>query len=214
MKIEQITLYISAAGDLKQERESLSRAISEIPVPMGWRILFSPIRGEPVDLEEVRRSDLHLLILGSDIRAPVGAEWITALRGGKRPALFLKADCLRTPAAEDFVRHLKEEASWINYKNPADLRMQALKWVANQILELSGYYSLSAKEYERLKDWRDGLDFSEEIKIDDRGGGTGESSIILTTERFIPKDGILIQPPKKKNGNNEKMTGSSFRENP
>jgi hypothetical protein len=204
MKEEQVLLYISAASDLRRERELLSRAISEMPVPMGWRILFSPIRGEAVDLVEVRRSDLHILILGSDIRAPVGAEWTAARRSGKHPVLFLKTGCLRTPAAEDFIRHLAEQASWMNYKNLSDLRMQALKQVANHFLGLADYYSLTTEEYERLKDWRDRLELLEELNLDDRPSGTGESSVILTIERFIPKDGVLIQPPKKEEGEQEK----------
>jgi hypothetical protein len=40
---DQILLYISAAEDLRPEREILSRAVTEVPVSLGWRIVHSPV---------------------------------------------------------------------------------------------------------------------------------------------------------------------------
>ena len=39
---DQVLLYISAASDLEREREVLSKAVTEIPVDLGWRIVQSP----------------------------------------------------------------------------------------------------------------------------------------------------------------------------
>ena len=88
---DRVLLYISAASDLALEREVLSRAITEIPTSLGWRITQTPIGDEPLDLEAAAQADLHLLILGGDIRAPVGVEWLAARRAGRIPTLFLKA---------------------------------------------------------------------------------------------------------------------------
>ena len=72
--IDTLTLYISAAQDLEHERDVLGRTVVEIPTTLGWRIVQSPLRVELVDLEMVTRADLHLVLLGGDIRAPIGLE--------------------------------------------------------------------------------------------------------------------------------------------
>ena len=50
------SLYISAASDLRPEREVLAKAITEIPVSLGWQIKLSPIDPpEELDLDAIRR---------------------------------------------------------------------------------------------------------------------------------------------------------------
>ena len=68
--VDILHLYISAALDLEKERESLSRAVAEIPVTLGWRVIQSPLHGEPLDTDAIAQADVHILLLGSDIRAP------------------------------------------------------------------------------------------------------------------------------------------------
>ena len=47
--VDIFKLYISAASDLKAERDLLSRSISEIPVTLAWQIHLSPIGEKRVD---------------------------------------------------------------------------------------------------------------------------------------------------------------------
>jgi hypothetical protein len=190
------TLYISAATDLERERDLLGRLVTEIPVTLGWRIHQSPSHGEPPDLDAVVHADAHLLLLGSDIRAPIGLEWSVSRRAGRRPVLLLKEDTLRTPAAEEFVRYLGGVDAWKIYKDSADLRWQVLLLLAGHILDRAEYFTLSPEEYEGLKTWRGELESAGKSKIEETRGGAGESSIILTTERYIPSEGVLIQPKK------------------
>ena len=96
--MEPITLYISASADLLAEREGLGRAVAEMTVDLPWQISQSPLRSEPLDLDLVIQADIHLLLLGGDIRAPVGLEWMAASRAGRSPHLFLKEDVGRTAA--------------------------------------------------------------------------------------------------------------------
>ena len=92
-------LYISAASDLEHERDILGRAVTEVPVTLAWRIVQTPLHGDPPDMQAVAQADLYLLLLGGDIRAPVGLEWQVARRAGRTPVLFLKQGAPRTPAA-------------------------------------------------------------------------------------------------------------------
>jgi hypothetical protein len=127
------------------EREILGRAVTEVPVELGWRIVQSPGRDDPVDLAAVVEADLHLLIMGSDIRAPIGQEWVAARRAGRLPALFLKQGILRTPAAQEFRRYIEAQARWQPYKGPAHLRAMVLWLLAGHLLGRAVTYGLSGE---------------------------------------------------------------------
>ena len=193
--IDKIFLYISAAQDLEHERDVLGRAVVDIPTTLGWQIVQSPIRGEPVDLESVARADLHLVLLGGDIRAPIGTEWLTARRTGRTPALFLKQGIPRTIAAQSFRRHVEEWATWQPFEELANLREQALKLISNHILSKADFYSLSSTEYDRLQTWIDTLEAEKGELGDEPRGVTGESSVILSPERYMPSEGVLLEAP-------------------
>lgn len=193
---DQVLIYISAAADLAGEREILGRLVTEIPVDLAWRINQSPRHSEPVDLEAVQTSDIHFLLLGGDIRAPVGQEWFVARRSGRQPVLFLKEGVNRTQAAEGFVRYVESYDSWRLFKDGARLRHEVLKLLSDHIIERALYYALSPLQLQALKAWRAELDKKIAAVDEDTRGGAGESSLILSRERFKPSQGILIEPDK------------------
>ena len=201
MATAPVNLYISAALDLELEREILGRAAAEIPVTLGWRIFQSPAHGEPVNLEAVVRADVHLLLLGSDIRAPIGLEWRTARRAGKIPVLFLKNDALRTPAGQDFRRYVAQEQEWRTYQDIPGLHRQALGLLCEVLIGRAIDFNLQPQEFERLKEWRKELDAAGKQDIDDTRAGAGDSGVILSPEQAASAGGILLQPPSQKEGN-------------
>jgi hypothetical protein len=194
MMVDRIILYISAAADLEVERSILSRAVTEIPVTLAWRIVHSPLRGEPADLEAVSKADFHILLMGIDIRAPIGLEWFYARRAGRSPVLFLKQRVLRTPAAQEFVRTVEDQANWIPYQDPADLRHAVLLLLGDHLHRNALHYALRPDEHESLEAWREALKQETAEQVDESRGGTGESSVILSTERYVPSEGVLIRP--------------------
>lgn len=181
---DQVLLYISAASDLEGERALLGRAVTEIPVTLGWRIIQTPRRGEPVDLQAVRQAEAHILLLGSDIRAPVGLEWSAARRAGKHPLLFLKENLVRTPAAVSFIRYIENQDSWRRFQDNADLRRQVLIWLADHLIERAVSYPLAPEEYQRLEEWRKELAEVENRPVEEARRGTGDSGVILSAERY------------------------------
>jgi hypothetical protein len=195
--VDTIHLYISAAADLKQERDLLSRAMVEIPVTLAWRIVQTPLHGETLDLQAIAQADLHLLLIGGDIRAPVGLEWQVARRARRLPVLFLNQDDPRTPAALAFTRYLSEYATWHTFQDRSGLRKQVLLLVADHILEHAVYYALTPGELERLRAWREELEKSEPERAEETRGGAGESSVIFSAERYLPSQGVLLKDHKK-----------------
>jgi len=194
---DRVLLYISAASDLVPEREVLNRAIAEIPTSLGWRIIQTPVADEPLDLEAAAQADLHLLILGGDIRAPVGAEWLAARRSGHMPTLFLKQSA-HTPAALFFIRDLERYAAWRPFDDAADLRRQVLALLVEHILNHAIHYQINPDEFEKLRTWRKQLETSEKQPVDKTRRGAGASSVILSPERVISSEGKLVGETKSK----------------
>lgn len=201
---DRITLYISAAFDLEIERDLLARAVTEIPVTLGWEISMTPHPGEPVHHDKVARADVHILLMGSDIRAPMGVEWMAAKRAGKTPVSYMKKGIRRTPAAHQFIRHIQRSTEWRLFEGIGDLRHQALLLLADHILDRAIYFSLRPAELETLQSWREELESKGATAVEETKGGAGESSVILTTERYTPSDGVLIQPESEKENQPEK----------
>ena len=190
----QIILYISAAADLEPERDLLARAVTEVPVTLGWRIVQSPGGDEPADLEAVAKADLHLLLLGSDIRAPIGQEWIAARRAGRWPVLLLKQGILRTSAGQNFERFVAEQATWQPFRDGAELWRLVLKLLAGHLLARAKTYGLSAAELANLQTWRAALEEASAPTEQGARGVAGESGVVLSRERYVPSEGVLIQP--------------------
>ncbi|MGW8317932.1 MAG: hypothetical protein ACWGPS_01715 [Candidatus Promineifilaceae bacterium] len=196
---DQVLLYISAAPDLRTERDLLGRAVAEMPVPLAWRVVQSPRSNQPVDPDAIAQADVHLLLMGGDIRAPIGLEWLIARRAGRLPVLFLKESVSRTLAALDFVRTVENQTPWGTFKEGRELRRQVEILLVNYLLDRVVTFSLTKVDVDLLSSW---LAEREAGKVSDEQQGSGEagdSGLILSTERFEPSDGILLGPAAQKN---------------
>ena len=186
-------LYISAAPDLRFERDLLARSITEIPTSLGWTIKQTPSSDREPDLDAVARADVHMLMIGSDIQAPVGLEWATSRRAGNVVILLYKSSGLQTQAAQAFMRDVSKHGNWLTFDDAVGLRMRALKLLADYLLAHAARYELDAQELITLRDWRKTLDSKPKKGVDERRGGADESAVILTTERFVPSEGKLLR---------------------
>lgn len=208
---DEVLVYISAGPDLQREREILGRAVTEVPVPLGWRVVQSPSRDVSADLEAAARADVHLLLLGSDIRAPIGREWIAARRSGRRPVPLLKQGVLQTPAAQSFQRYIEEQVAWRPFRDGAELRMLGLKLLADHILARAPHYALSPLELARLQAWRSELEGRGESVGEVTFGGAAASGIVLSPERYVPSEGVLLLA-REEDGSHGQEEGLSGRE--
>lgn len=191
--VDQIVFYISAAKDVEVEREILARLTTDIPVTLGWRIFQSPIRGERLEPASVVSADVHILVLGTDIRAPIGVELTLARKSGRRIYFFTKSNVVRTPAAEEFIRLVATREEWIPYKDPQDLRLTVMKLLGDHLIENAVRYALRPGEYERLLEWRKELEEKKAEPEEETQRGAGASSVIFSRERYIPSQGILLR---------------------
>ena len=200
--VDSVMLYISAADDLHIERDLLGRSVAELPVTLGWQIFLSPIKEKRLNKDAITKANFHILILGEDIRAPIGYEWYLSRQVGRMPITFLKNGIPRTPAAQYFRRSISEFSSWKTYNNLSDLRNQALHHIGQFILKQASFFTLKQVEKEQLSNFIRDLEDTEVEIIQDAQGGAGENSIILSRERFMPKNGMLIQAPSESEQSN------------
>ena len=183
-----VTIYISAASDLMAERESLARMIAALPVTLAWHIVQTPIREvDPLTLEALGSADLYFLVIGSDIRAPVGLEWLMARRARYPDGAFLKRGIPRTPAGQVFIKDAG--LAWQPFLDAADLSRQVQQVLAEHLIQLAGRYILTPEEIAGL----------EALLVSDRsaeqaghGEEAGHSAVILSRERFEPGEGVVV----------------------
>jgi hypothetical protein len=197
--VDKAIIYISAAGDLHPERDLISRTITEIPVTLGWEIHLSPIRERVLNIISIEEADIHLLLLGQDIQAPIGQEWFIAKRAGRIPELIYKDGISRTPAALDFYRTLSRVQIWQAFDSLEYLRHITLKSICSLLLSRSSYYEFDKTEVENLSSLLNELNDTDPKKLDEIHRGTGENSVILSPERYIPSTGVLIEHSEREN---------------
>ncbi len=188
----ELILYISAASDLLAERDLINRAITEIPADLRWHIVQSPLREGEVDAFAVQSAFAHLLLLGGDIRAPVGHEYQLARQVGRRPHCLLKRGINRTAAAVNFQKFVRLEAQWHPFTDGASLRKFVLEQIGTQLRKQSLQIGLTATEYDHISAWLDEMEEEQTDTTHDRHNHLGENSIILSESRLEPKGGKLL----------------------
>lgn len=151
-----------------------------------------------MDRDAIAQADIHLLFIGGDIRAPIGLEWLIARRAGRLPELFLKENVSRTLAALDFVRTVENQNPWRTFKEGRELRRQVEILLANYLLDRAVTFSLTKDEIALLRSWLAEREAGKVSEEQIERGGAGDSGLILSTERFEPSDGILLEPAPQK----------------
>jgi hypothetical protein len=183
-----MTIYISAASDLMAEREALARMIASLPVTLAWRIMQTPVRDlDSVDLEALRSADLYFLVMASDIRAPVGLEWLMARRTRPPDGVYLKRGIPRTPAGQVFINDVR--LAWQPFHDASDLCRQVEHVLAEHLIHHAGRYTLSPEEIAGLEALLTSIKPAEKA-----GHGTeaGHSAVVLSRERFEPSGGVVL----------------------
>jgi hypothetical protein len=190
--MDTFRLYISAAADLREERELLAKGLADIPVGLGWVLHQTPVSAsETLELEAVTAADLHVLLLAGDVRAPVGVEWLAAWRAQRLPIPYYRAQTTRTPAAAAFFNQVENLSPWTPYSSFIEIREMVFSALIGQLNRRAAHFKLSIDELKRLQEWEQTLKsdaVAEQVDL----GGAGASAIVLSPERYEPRDGVLI----------------------
>jgi hypothetical protein len=125
--------------------------------------------------------------MGSDIRAPVGLEYLMTRRAHYPVLPYLKRAVLRTPAAQVFINDMK--LVWQTFHDAADLSRQVRQVLAEHLVRHAAQYALTPDEVVAL----DKLSMSDASKEQvSHGQEAGRSAVILSRERFEPSGGVIV----------------------
>jgi len=189
--VDRVRLYISGGPELETEREAVGRALAQFPINLGWEIKRTPRPEEAADLEAVRGCDVFVMLFASDIRAPVGCEWMAARRAERHSLAFLKQGILQTPAGREFVRAFPGE--WRSFHTSQELAKQLMQALTEQILEPWQALGLSGREWEVLSAYLAqlrGEKPDEEREMTPAGAAGG--GVILAPGRDVPRGGVVV----------------------
>ena len=170
MEKRLIRVFVSATSDLEPEREVIGEALARFPVPLGWEIKRTALPGEqvPAAVDEVRRSDFFLFMLGADITAPTGAELEAAVEAGI-PMLPLVKRVTHTLAARFFWHGAA--LAWAQFETAEELRRLVVDFLARALVENPVRYGLSADEYGALSQYLQGCEERQEVQPGVAGKG-------------------------------------------
>ncbi len=178
----------------------IGRAIASLPVSLGWVINYTPSAGERLGpaMDAVAVADFYVILLGRDIRAPMGSEFVVARRTGKRILAYVK-DVLHTPAARVFMRDAS--LNWKHFSAEDELGPLLQRGIAEQILEAAEAYRISPADWEGLSALLEELANQEHLEPEKEARppgyrGAGKDAVIVSPERDLPRDGVLIEKSK------------------
>ncbi len=201
--VARLRIFTSVGPDLQGEREIIGRAIASLPVSLGWVINYTPSAGEALGpaLDAVAAADFYVIVLATDIRAPVGSEFAVARRTGKTILACVK-DVLHTPAARVFMRDAS--LNWKHFSAEEELGPSLQMSLIEQILKGAESYGLSPLDWETLSALLSELRHREQLKpetdeLPPGYHGASKDAVIVAPGRDISQDGVLIEKSQGSN---------------
>ncbi len=178
---KELGIYISAAPEADAECELLGRLLAEMPRSVKWTIKRTPRPHEDqhIDVEALRQSQFYLIVLGSDIVAPMGIEWRMARENGIKTFAFRNVETGFTPAAIFFSRHVG--IPWHDYQTPGEFIHSFERSLITELIEGTPGYGLDMDDIHILSARLEALEEKEEDEDDERRGA-GRGGVILSTD--------------------------------
>jgi hypothetical protein len=188
---ETLRIFVSATRDLESARAVIGRTMAELPVQIGVEIRRTPVEGVSYDnlFELISNVDRVYFLLGQDITAPSGAEWMLALRL-ERDIMPLRLAAPRTLAAYEFLRVAPVE--WIDFRNQRHLAQLIGIDLIDRLIHPTNRYGLSLNEMELLRLRRAQIKDGIVTTVSEAGGAEG-GGILLDRERIETDEGVLLE---------------------
>ena len=173
----ELALYISAAAEMDAECELVGRLLAEGLKSIRWRIRRTPLHQDVnPDLLAIAASQFYLILLGTDVSAPMGVEWRAAEHAGAAIMAFRNQDKLPSPAATYFARNMG--ITWQDYKTPGDFAIKFERALLTRLINGTPGYGLDLTTIEDLASRLRALE-TPAHQGDDQRRGAGQGGIIF-----------------------------------
>jgi hypothetical protein len=188
---ETLRIFVSATKDLETERAVIGRAVAELPVKIGIEIRRTPATGAAFEdiYELIANCDRVYFLLGRDISAPSGAEWLVAWKL-ERSILPLRLAGIATPAGQDFVRLLP--TGWQRFRNSSELARLVTLDLIDILNHPKNRYGLTVTELELLNLHRQRVNNLRVHELPEPSGAEG-GGVLLDLGHREPVLGVALQ---------------------
>ncbi|NLV73787.1 MAG: hypothetical protein GXY52_03745 [Chloroflexi bacterium] len=173
----ELGLYLCAAREMDSACELISRILAQQVRSLRWRIKRTPHAGDLTpDAEALASSQFLVLLLGSDLVAPMGVEYQQALRQGTFVIALHDATRIPSPSA-DYITHLGRQR-WLEYKSAAHLALLFERNLLRQLIDGTPGYGLDLEQIEAISARLSELEAGPEA-APEQPRGAGEGGVIL-----------------------------------
>ncbi|MBC7236958.1 MAG: hypothetical protein H5T69_14045 [Chloroflexi bacterium] len=180
----ELVIYVSASSEMDAECELLGRLLANITKSTRWVIKRTPGIHEHAnpDLVTLKRSQFYLILMGSDITAPIGVELMAAQEAGIPILAYRNISGTATPAAAFFVHNAG--VTWTRYESPAEFIHELERELITRLVEGTPGYGLNLSDIEDLSLRLERLKQGEQDKevSEDKRRGAGRGGVILPSE--------------------------------
>lgn len=178
----ELSIYVSASPEMDAECELLGQMLANMARSLRWTIKRTPHPRELAnpDLEALAASHFYLILLGTDITAPIGVEWRAAQEAGVITYAFRNVERVSSPAAAVFTHSI--EATWQPYHTPHEFVRRFERELIDRLLEGTPGYGLDLADVEQLATHRKALEQEEQERGQPKGEerrGAGAGGVIL-----------------------------------
>ncbi len=179
---ETLRIFVSATNDLEAERAVIGQTLAELPVQIGVEIRRSPLTGISYDnlFELVANVDRFYFLLGRDITAPAGAEWLLAMQL-ERSIFPLRLAASRTSAGQEFLHYWP--LRWKTFQNRSHVAQLVGLDLIQILLHPTNRYGLSVTEVAALHGHKKKLSEGFVAEIDEPGGAGGGGVLLDPSHR-------------------------------
>jgi len=177
---KELILYISAAPEMDAECELVGQRLAELPKSARWVIKRTPgaHEGGNPDIETLRRSHFYLMLLGMDITAPMGVEWLAAREARVTTFAYRNSNRIISPAAAFFMRNAG--VVWEQYQTPQEFIHHLERALITRLVEGTPGYGLDLVDIEALSARLQALEKDKEKAAGDERRGAGRGGVILS----------------------------------
>lgn len=178
----ELAVYVSAAQEMDRECELLGQLLADMIPAVRWTIKRTPTSredGNP-DLDALRHSQFYLILMGTDIVAPVGVEWLAARKAGLTVLAYRNIATAPTPAGAVFMRD--SGISWEDYKTAQEFIRNLERALITELLRGTPGYGLHLSDLEQLSARLKKLDEGEQHQEGEERRGAGRGGVILPAQ--------------------------------
>ncbi|MGI6368346.1 MAG: hypothetical protein ACOX2L_08350 [Anaerolineae bacterium] len=175
--MRELGLYVSASPEMDPECELLGQTLAQLTPSVRWQIKRTPAATDKVDVDwgALAAADFYVLLVGSDITAPIGVESRAAAQRAIPTFAYRNSEAVPSPALVAFVR--QTPIDWTPYGNPQAFATDFHKRIIHKLIDGTPGYGLPLEEIQSLAAM---LSEQQEVSTesDDRRGA-GRGGVIL-----------------------------------